>query len=198
MIDLLLSHEDHHARMRDCISAGPRATLITTYGVWAGINHDGKDYTELGPAYLSPVRQTVDLIDRLPNVRIVVGLYPYGSCRGLLPCRDCEGRYTKSLLRLLAHAEHFRNIKWLVVDKLHLKCALFVYEKGMRCLVGGRNLTGSDWADVTVELSGGDVPNIAQHVLLIAREARLLTLDEILLLLRAAGISNEGLARVVE
>lgn len=152
---MYLTLEEHAKRVSELCDLHPKSAYLSTYGVYAGLLESGKDVGE----YYGKNDCRV-LLERLQtdNVRteIIVGIPDYFSCKGQDPCTDCEDRYIKQLVRLLVHAERFDTFKWLYTPRNHLKCALFIYggkTPVLKGLTGGRNLTGSDWDDVTFDMT---------------------------------------------
>jgi len=136
----------------------------------------------------------------LPDVRMLIGVGDYKSCKGKSTrCVDCEVEYIKTFMRLIHHAEHFPEFKWKMSTELHLKCALFFYQKRLlqparvAGVAGGRNFTDSSWADVTFELSTPDVKKLYAHTSNLWENAKPLTDDTAEWLFESQEISRKAL-----
>lgn len=199
---LLLTLEDHFKFLNECVRAKPSYVQIATYGVWAGIMPDGRDSREWGEKYRSETREFLETLRCVPKVRMLVGNYEYKSCKGktagkVVPCKDCEKQYVMGLIRLVNHAEKFPEFKWRVSNGSHVKCALFYYDNGdVRGAAGGRNMTDSSWADVTVELDKMSVLRLGEHFDGIWKESSLLNNDRIGEIMERCGISEDILTTI--
>lgn len=159
---MFITTENCYDQLYKWLEEKPAVVQISTFGIYAGILDTGKDMHEVGGKYTS---QTHKLLDKLHSiegltVHILVGVSQYKSCKdkGKTHCEDCYVTYGKQFTRLLKHVEKWPNFKWRFGEELHLKCTIFSYgdDEGnlshRRVLGGGRNLTDSDWADITFEL----------------------------------------------
>lgn len=163
--DMFLTMEEHYKYFEQQILAKPKAVIISTFGVFAGILDDGRDTQEWGPKYEKVTRKIVDLLEGVPDVKILVGLYRYQSCKGNIQCDDCAAKYIKGVGRLIKHREKWPNFKWRFSSECHLKSYLFFYPDGrVTGIAGGRNLTDSEWADVTFPLTKDQVKRLIIHV----------------------------------
>lgn len=155
---LLFDLADHYNFLNNCVEEKPTAIRLGTYGLYAGIMPDGRDSRDWGAKYRSETRELLEKIKTTDaKVKILVGQYEHKSCKGKsVVCSDCERKYVLDLVRLMNHAEAFSGFKWRISTGIHLKCAIFTYPESnpsaIRGQVGGRNLTDSQWADVSVEL----------------------------------------------
>lgn len=195
---MFIENEDHYQYLRDSIALNPAHVIISTYGVYAGITHDGQDITQLGEKYK---KNTKDILDMLKghDVRILVGVSNYKSCKTKGQCIDCEKQYAKMILRTAEHASFFNHVKWKITTELHLKCYLFFYnDKTVRGLAGGRNFTDSEWADISFELNLNQIKTLYGHTKKLWDSAQSITDSAISDLLISQGISEEGVQAVLE
>lgn len=192
---LFLSNEDHFKHLNECVAAHPRLVNIATYGIWAGITADGRDTRDWGEKYRSESRELLESMrGKVGTVRVLVGLYEYKSCRGKGFCQDCETKYVRDLFRLMNHAEVFPTFLWKVSSESHAKCTIFHYEnEGPRAVTGGRNLTDSSWADVTVELDKMSTLRLDEHFMKMWDSGTPLTPAKINKVVEAQGISKKTL-----
>lgn len=174
---LILDAEKHYDYLDDCVAAKPKTVAIASFGLYAGVLADGRDTHTWGPKYQSRTRDFLESLRSVPSVKILVGLGDFRSCRGPVNrCRDCERKYALDLMRHMNHREVFPEFSWRVSFQLHLKCALFTYPNStVRGLAGGRNLTNSVWADVSVELDSPDLLVMAKHFAGVWTPAKTLT-----------------------
>jgi len=164
---MFLDHTDHSQFLFDRVHEKPSHVLIASFGIYAGITYAGQDVTKWGEQYRTATRDLMEIMRGLPDVRMLIGVADYKSCKGKSTrCTDCEVEYVRAFMRLVNHAELFPEFKWRISTELHLKCSLFFYDKPARAagVAGGRNFTDSSWADVTFELSIPDVRNYT-HIL---------------------------------
>lgn len=159
---LLFSNEDHFEFLRNCVKANPNRVRIATFGLYAGITADDIDWSN---KYPSEVRNFLESLRSIQSVRVLVGNQEYKSCKGkAIICSDCERKYVMDLIRLVNHAEKFPEFKWRISSACHIKCALFTYDDyELRGVTGGRNLTNSTWADVSVELDKMSNMRLEEH-----------------------------------
>jgi hypothetical protein len=127
--------------------------LISTFGIYAGFTADGQDSTGWGPKYQLDTRDLLEMMREIADVRLLVGVSEYKSCRGDIACKDCETQYVRQMVRLHSHADAFPEFRWRFTTELHLKCVLFQNGQSFAGVAGGRNFSDSKWADVTFELN---------------------------------------------
>jgi len=156
-MDLLMSLEDHFQYLDDLVQRKPKAVLITSFGIYAGIASDGRDITSFGEKYRSKTRDFLESLRSISDVRILIGVATYKSCKNNQFCYDCEKSYLYQLIRLINHRNYFPDFKWKVINNSHLKCVLFFYDNNeILGVVGGRNLNDSSWVDASFK-AGNDV-----------------------------------------
>lgn len=146
--------EEFHDRLIELAEQKPVKALIGTYSIYAGIQTSGKDATEWGEDYRSPVH---DIFERLKDAgcdtKILVGVPNSRSC--FVDCQNCKYRKFKMLKRFLATSKRWPEFEWKFHDSSHLKMVALTFEDGSEVVVtGGRNLSGSSWEDFSIELPG--------------------------------------------
>lgn len=193
---LFLDHADHSRFLFDRASEKPDRVLISSFGIYAGISFSGQDTTTWGEKYRLATRDLLEIMRTLPDVKMLIGVADYRSCKYNAYCRDCETTYAKNLLRLAFHAELFPEFEWRVSTQLHLKCALFYYGDVIKGVAGGRNLTDSNWADVTIELSPGYAAELAQHTMQLWAASAVLNDDAISEILKSQNISDKTMTAI--
>lgn len=159
---MFITTENCYDQLYKWLDEKPAHVQISTFGIYAGILDTGKDMHDLGGKYTSQTHAFLDKLHAMENlkVQILVGTSQYRSCKdkGKTHCEDCYITYGKQFMRLMKHSEKWPNFQWRFGDELHLKCTIFTYgdvEGNLdyrRILGGGRNLTDSDWADISFEL----------------------------------------------
>lgn len=197
-MQMFLDCADHAQFLADMVDRKPSLVLMSSFGLYAGITYDGRDTAEWGEKYRLATRDLMDAMRSLPDVRLLIGISNYSSCRGTLKCLDCEKRYCRTLLRLMNHAELFPQFRWRVSRNLHLKCALFFWDKEMRGVAGGRNLSDSDWIDCTFELDVTQIKKLQKHVCEAWNASHVLSDKLINSILEEEGISEDGLNAVLD
>lgn len=196
---LLLTLEDHFKFLHECLNAKPNFVRVATYGLWAGIMPDGRDTREWGEQYRSETREFLEALRYVPKTRMLVGNYEYKSCKGKKTvCTDCEKQYVMGLVRLINHAEKFPQFKWRISNGSHVKCVLFSYDNGdVKGVAGGRNMTDSSWADVTVELDKMSILRLEEHFDGIWKESHLLNNDRIGEIMEEQGINEKTVQSIL-
>jgi hypothetical protein len=196
---LLLTNDDHFKFLNECVDEKPEKVLIATHNLYAGIQPDGGDSREWGEKYRSETREFLERMRSLKDVRILVGNYEHKSCKGKkTACVDCEKQYVLGLVRHINHAEKFPEFKWRISSGSHIKCALFTYPGGeIRGVAGGRNLTDSSWADVTVELDKMSSMRLFEHFVGVWKQATLLNSDRIGEIMEQQGISEQTVQSIL-
>lgn len=199
---MFLNEESHYDFIGECLDLGPKRTIISTFGIYAGITAHDTDMAENGHSFRPTTRNALDRINQMEGTTLLVGVHNYRSCRNKEQCLDCEIMFTKSLIRTLNHAERFPNITWRLATELHLKCAIFLYGSNrtprMSGIAGGRNFTGSGWADASFELSEQQVAVLYKEVNRILDTSLNLDINAIQTMLERFQISQEAFDRILQ
>lgn len=116
---------------------------IATYGMYVGISK-GKD---LADKYPSEVRTFLDAALKLADVRLVIGLTYFLPCTE--GCTHCLEKYNEGIDRLIDTKEMLGIENVRINPSSHFK----YYRIGDRVWTGGINLTGSDWVDISMEVT---------------------------------------------
>lgn len=203
MQKMFIPNADHYDFLNKCVDAEPEHTLIATFGIYAGITYDGRDSTEWGSEWGLNTRNLITKLQELDNVQFLVGVTNYRSCKGKIPCIDCEKQYVRSLFRLVFHAEKFPEFEWRITTDLHLKCSLFFYDRDCtpskaKGVAGGRNFTDSSWADVTFELSAKQIEELHNYTAELWSESLSATDDSVSSIFEKQGISSKGIEAVLD
>lgn len=196
---MFVTNEEHNRFITECIEARPDRIVISTFGLWAGFMYDGRDTREWGEKYRSATREQLELMRKIPNVQILVGISDYYSCKlDKSRCMDCEVKFVRGLLRLAAHIDAFPEFQWRISNMLHLKCAMFFYDdKTQKGVAGGRNFTDSGWADVTFEMTKPQIVTVAKTFIDLWRKSKSMDQDTISNLIEEYGISPEAMDLLV-
>lgn len=192
-MDMFIDIEQHNQWLLDSIAEKPHTITIASYGIYAGISYTGQDTTQLGSKYQIATRDIMQSMKSVPNVRFLIGISDYKSCKGSRTCIDCEKQYAKSLIRILYHVDMFPEFEWKISNSLHLKSCIFEFEDRTSGISGGRNFTNSQWHDCSFVLSDDNCRQLLQHIDCIwkaSREANDASLSEIF---EEQGISQRGL-----
>jgi hypothetical protein len=171
--------------------------MIASYGIYAGISYAGQDTTQWGEKFRLATRDLMEVMRSLPDVRFLIGVSNYRSCKGKFTCIDCEKQYCRTLIRLVHHAELFPEFQWRVTTNLHLKACLFFYEKAAKGIGGGRNFSDSDWVDCTFELPTGHIKKLYAHIKEVWDQSKPLNDGTISEIFEEQEISERGFAATV-
>lgn len=196
-MELMVNYDEHIKWLSDRIDEKPTGVIITSFGLYAGISYAGQDMTKLGWKFKSKTRDIMEKMRPLSNVRFLIGLPKYQSCKGRSTCLDCEIQYTKNIVRISNHIELFPEFKWRTTSDLHLKSCIFLYDKVCKGISGGRNFTDSDWYDCTFELSQEHIRKLLKHISDIWSDAKRLNDETLADILYEQGISERGFNSLV-
>lgn len=200
-MEMFLDHADHSRWLFDRVAEKPSHVMIASYGIYAGISYAGQDTTQWGEKFRLATRDLMEVMRSLPDVRFLIGVANYRSCKGKITCIDCEKQYCRSLIRLVHHTELFPEFKWRVTTNLHLKAGLFFYAPGCgdggekpsaKGIGGGRNFSDSDWVDCTFELSVANIKKLHTHIKGVWDDSKPLTDDAIGEIFEEQEISERG------
>jgi len=161
--------EDHYSYLGTLVAEKPQFALISSYGIYAGITHEGANLNLIkGRETLSD--KFLNSLQGVQKVCILVGVNKFLNCNGFVPCQHCQRTYYRYLLRLLSHKEHYTQFLWRASQCSHAKCSLFVYKKDgvtyYKGVIGGRNLNDSNWLDYSFSIEGEDAASLLKKVLL--------------------------------
>lgn len=199
---MLIPTSEHNDFIMNCVAKKPKHTIISSFGVYCGITYDGRDTSEWGENYRTETRGIIDELQLLDNVRFLIGVANYKSCKYNKKCNDCEQQYIKNLIRLSFHVQHFSGIDWRMSNDLHLKCSLFFYDnncvgKKAKGIAGGRNFTDSSWADVTFVLDPGQIDELYDYTSELWDESSTISDDNIYRMLMSQGISERNIGAIL-
>lgn len=156
--------KEHNTRLQQLVNDQPKEIVIVSYGLYAGILDDGRDAHSWGKKFTSNTHLFLDSLKGIPT-QIAVGLPPPSNCftkkEGV--CPHCQEKYLKGLRRLWHHHKMWPDINWRVCLESHMKAWVFTYRKKTIAIIGGRNLTDSDWHDFTMEIVGEKAEDIKWH-----------------------------------
>lgn len=166
---------EHYNYLDSLIKLKPDTVVITSFGLYSGIMHNGFDLNEV-PRYKTRTKEMLDSLKDVPSVNILIGLSPYRSCSGTLKCLHCQISYVKTLFRLLANLDNYPNFKWRIVENSHAKVTLFSYNVGggkyeFKGVIGGRNLNDSNWKDFSMSIEGEPVKSLYRESLMMIKDS---------------------------
>lgn len=182
----------HYSSLNRYLDEHPNKVTIASYGIYAGITFANEDTAEWGDKYQLATRSFINRLKSVNNVRILVGISEYRSCKNDNPCLDCEKQYVKSLIRLLNHAEKFDYCEWKMMYDLHLKCCVFENGDNIKGICGGRNLSDSSWNDVSIEMAADECVLVKSLVDRYWANAMVINNTELATVLENQGISELG------
>lgn len=172
-MEMLIDYDQYLDYLNSCLDPTPLEARIASFGFFAAINYDGQDMEKWGEKYKSRLRPFLTELEKCPTVKMLIGVHEYESCKGRNEaCTSCEIKYVKALFRLLSHSEHFEHFEWRLSRALHLKFALFRSTAGLKGVAGGRNFTGSEWADVSIPLESFQITQMTGQFDLVWRDAK--------------------------
>lgn len=196
-MNIFAAIDDHFEYLSQLVSKGPKGVFLASFGMYAGILHDGRDTTTFGKNYQSLTRLFLDSIKNTPNVKLLIGLADYKSCNGKISCEHCERGYIYQMIRLLNHQELYSNFKWKVACKMHVKCSLFFYDSEISGVIGGRNLNDSDSFDMTFSIQSDACKSLYTQILPTWRDAYDLNASNIGVLLEKQGIRESTVNKIL-
>ena len=163
------SVDEHYNYLEELIEQKPSVAVITSFGMYAGLTHEGVDLNKVGSKYRTRTKDFLDKLSTVPNVYVLIGLSPYKSCSGTIKCLHCQTSYVKSLLRLIVHCDTFPRFKWRMTENLHAKTFLFTYDADNKNryegVLGGRNLNDSNWIDYSFAAEGDIVKAVLKDMI---------------------------------
>tara|TARA_R110002110_G_scaffold51525_1_gene151069 strand:+ start:43 stop:648 length:606 start_codon:yes stop_codon:yes gene_type:complete len=195
---MFIDNEDHFNYLAKCLDDKPKHILFSSYGLYAGITYDDRDTNEFGEKYTTRTMQIMKKMQKLTDtdIRFLVGVTSYRSCKGKTPCIDCEKQYARGLLRVINHVSRFPEFNWRITTEHHLKAYLFFYDDEIKGVGGGRNFTNSNWADASFELSKTQIKQLYKHVQIEWDKGIEATNSTIGTILKEQGVSPDGLKAV--
>lgn len=135
--------------------------LISTYGVYAGIQKDGVNIHDWAKPEIHSYTQ--DFLNDCPdNTTIVVGLAEFKPCK--VDCEFCAKKERDYMTRADKHKEHFDRFNWIFTSEHHMKAVCIRKGEDWNCFIGGRNLSDSNFTDMGVQLNGLQGADIAKSV----------------------------------
>lgn len=135
--------------------------FIVTFGIWTGLTKKD-DYT---------LNEAGNFLNFLANknipTQIIVGSPPYHSCLDRWEeekndyinesCEGCERIYDKWWDRYEVHVENWNEFNWIVKNNVHAKFMIFHTSKGLTSLVSSRNLSDSNWDEISFRIDDNEV-----------------------------------------
>lgn len=126
--------------------------VLTSFNMYAGITTDGKDWSEIYPS------KTRDFLEALPcDSEVIVCPPPLIFCDKDKQCPHCKLKYISTLTRMIRTVEVFHYLNWRISKRSHTKCYLFDTADGVQTVLGGFNLTSSDYKDLGILLEPDDL-----------------------------------------
>ncbi len=197
-MEIFYDIKQHYGHLIAEAAKKPKSAIVTSYGIYAGITQDGRDSTEWGDKYHLYSRDFLESLAEVPDVRIIIGLPDYRSCKGRSKCEDCETNYVASLIKIYNHADKFSQYKWRMSDTSHIKCAIFInVGSNISAVVGGRNLNDSIWTDASYTIEGQVASDLCVKVLNFYKQCSPLTLESLDEVIQAKGISQSTLEKMI-
>lgn len=193
---VIFNHEQHIEWLMHRIGDKPVNVTIASYGVYAGITYTGDDSVKWGDGYHLYTRDFIDALRDAANVRMLIGVSDYKSCKGKHQCLHCEKQYIKMLLRLVNHADHFDKFKWKMTNRLYSKAYIFEYDDQLIGLSSGRNLSDSDHIDCSIVLSSTSCHVAMQYINDLWSQSDDISSATISDLLVSQNISDEGIEAI--
>lgn len=193
---LFIDSDDYFSFLEQVVKTKPKEVFIATYGLWAGIRANGDDmrtWEKWESKYKLRTREMLELMRGLPNVRIMVGLYEYKSCKKA-GCVDCERKYASDIIRHVAHADTFPEFQWRLASSSHVKCVLFKLSNDKIIgTAGSRNFTDSSWDDISFGLGSKDAAALTTYCNGLWDKAEVLNNDCLATVFAKQKISQEAL-----
>lgn len=139
--------DQHCDYMIKMASAKPDKVLISSFGIYAGIMPNGDDIHLKSEKYHNRIHDVFDSLVEVPSVQVLVGVPSYIECIDY--CSHCAEKYIRNMIRTHMHSKRW-NYSWKFSTELHLKCSVYIWKNLKRAIVGGRNMTNSSFADLSM------------------------------------------------
>lgn len=152
-VTILQTIEQHTGELLRLAKARPQSAAFASYGLSLGIaSFAGGGLRQWQDAS----REMFDLLaENGVAVRVLVGTGLKISCEDGI-CMACERQYVRQLIGLHGYVGRYPGFEWRVLERSHLKLSAFDINGDLVCITGGRNMTGSDWTDISLVLHGAD------------------------------------------
>lgn len=196
-MQLFITLEDHFKYLAELVARKPKGVFIASFGIYAGITFDGRDTTTWGERFKLQTRDFLESLRSTPNVRLMIGIPDYKSCRGKVACSHCECGYIYQMTRLLNHRELFSEFKWKIITQAHVKCTLFFFEKEILGVAGGRNLNDSNSIDATFQIDSTIGTQLYQQLVPVWKASYDLAGEPINTILVKQGISESTINNIM-
>lgn len=187
-----LNIDEHYQWLNDYLDRGPSKVSIASYGIYAGITYANQDTAQWGEKYQLASRHFIDRLTHTKDVRIMIGVAEYKSCKGKLQCMQCEKQYAKTLVRIVNHTDTFDRFSWKISIDLHIKAYMFEFGNETRGLISGRNLSDASWLDFSIDLPAQQCITIMSYFEQTWAKSSEINNDTIAALLEQQGISEQG------
>lgn len=143
---------DHYATLRRLLMLKPKVVRISTFGMYAGILHDGRNTAEWGPKYQNYTNAFLEALAQSgAKVHILVGCHARKECAD--GCRSCRDSAKKEVERHLQTITKWPSFEWRFRTDVHMKVHIFDGLEGLHdrvAIVGSRNLSDSAWVDISM------------------------------------------------
>lgn len=197
-MQLFISLEEHFKYLAGLVARKPKGVFIASFGVYAGITFDGRDTTSWGEKYHLHTRDFLESLRPVPNVKLLIGIPDYKSCRGKTSCQHCEIGYVYQMSRLLNHGELFPEFKWKAATQAHAKCILFFFGGEILGVAGGRNLNDSNSVDATFAIDSNIGTQLYKGLVPIWKDSKDLNNDSINNILIKQGVSSSTMNNMMK
>jgi hypothetical protein len=160
---IITSSEEHYKALAEISKKADRCE-ISTFGIYTGIVSDGRDMTEFGGKYGNLAHQFLDLLEGF-DVKVLIGMPALIYCdKDDKKCKNCEIKFISYLERINHTAKHWKDYDWRIVDDMHMKyIGFYKGNKPVGGISGGRNLSDSQWDDVSIILTKKEVEFFHDH-----------------------------------
>lgn len=156
LYQIFQSQKDHAQFLISQIEGGHiDALLLSSFGLWAGINNDGSD------SKFSPDNPSAKVLDVATSAglhtEVIIGIPPFTSRAGfsLPPCVYCADAHRRMLQRTFQCRKNWPLIHWFYHRENHTKLAIGIKEKTpIWAITGGHNLADSNLRDFSILLDG--------------------------------------------
>lgn len=147
---IFTTQESHIKALKKLARNKPNSITIASFGVYAGILHDGEDSHGWGGKYKNETHELLDIVADI-DTKILIGFPPLNLCKD--ECVECVANHYRAAARLVEHSKKWGRLDWRYIENFHLKCYLFYYKSGCIGIGGGRNMSSSSWTDMSFVLS---------------------------------------------
>ncbi len=161
---IIVDTDEHYLALKEYVTEYPDSVYIATYGLYVGITGDGRNCHEWGGKYTNRAQDFLNALVDVPKVHILVGLPALIYCDKSEACEHCEAKHISFMERMLHTAKKWDAFHWKMAPEMHMKFFGFYRNQSpIGGITGGRNLSDSDWFDISFNLTAKETAAMRKH-----------------------------------